>query len=112
MVLRTIGPRITGPWDLGCLGSKVRGPKVRGSKALGLIILEPSILVVDNSPVWFVSCVYSTVIDKIPLRAEGLSTLRAGEWSLASVLAHVHWGLSVDRDAVSQQMTSVIRVQR
>ena len=41
MVLRTIGPRITGPWDLGCLGSKVRGPKVRGSKALGLIILEP-----------------------------------------------------------------------
>ena len=42
MVLRTIGPRITGPWDLGCLGSKVRGPKVRGSKALGLIILEPS----------------------------------------------------------------------
>ena len=41
MVLRTIGPRIKGPWDLGCLGSKVRGPKVRGSKALGLIILEP-----------------------------------------------------------------------
>ena len=71
-----------------------------------------SIHVVDNSPVWFVSCVYSTVIDKIPLRAEGLSTLRAREWSLASVLAHVHWGLSVDRDAVSQQMTSVIRVQR
>lgn len=71
-----------------------------------------SIHVVDNSPVWFVSCVYSTVIDKIPLRAEGLSTLRAGEWSLASVLAHVHWGLSVDRDAVSQQMTSVICVER
>ena len=41
MVLRTIGPRITGPWDLGCLGSKVRGPKVRGSMGLGLIILEP-----------------------------------------------------------------------
>ena len=47
MVLRTIGPRITGPWDLGCLGSKVRGPKVRGSKALGLIILEPFEFLVD-----------------------------------------------------------------
>ena len=49
MVLRTIGPRITGPGDLGCLGSKVRGPKVRGSKALGLIILEPTLADADTN---------------------------------------------------------------
>ena len=55
MVLRTIGPRITGPWDLGCLGSKVRGPKVRGSKALGLIILEPAHLAVRESAFYWVS---------------------------------------------------------
>jgi len=42
------------------------------------------------TPVWFVSCVYSTMVDQIPFRTKGLSALRARKWSLSSMLAHVN----------------------
>ena len=42
------------------------------------------------------------MVDQIPLRTKGLSTLGAGKWSLSSVLAHVHWG-----SCVRQKMATV-----
>ena len=45
----------------------------------------------DTAPVWLVPRVNSSVVDQVSLGSKGLSTLGAGEGSLSSVFAHVHY---------------------
>ena len=74
--------------------SRARG-KAFGTRLTPKILIGSDCFCCCYTPVWFISRVYSTMVDQIPLRTEGLSTLRAGKWSLSSVLAHVHWGSCV-----------------
>ena len=45
----------------------------------------------DTAPVWLVPRVNPSVVDQVSLGSKGFSTLGAGEGSLSSVFAHVHY---------------------
>jgi len=59
------------------------------------------------TPVRFISRVYSTMVDQIPLGTKGLSTLGAGKWSLSSVLAHVHSKIKLFHKALATVWTQM-----
>ena len=44
-----------------------------------------------TAPVWLVPRVNPSVVDQVSLGSKGFSTLGAGEGSLSSVFAHVHY---------------------